>query len=281
MKKFVTIGLVQTRVSEDLDANLRNAVKLVELTAQKGAKIICLPELYRTIYFPQYKKFVKVNQLAERARGESARVFGAIARKHQVVIIVPIFEKAQNGYYNSVIVLDQKGKLPGIYRKIHIPQDPHFYEKNYFRPGDRGFQIFQTKFAKFAVLICYDQWFPEAARSATLAGAELIFYPTAIGYVVNARSAEGDWHDAWETVMRGHAIANSVYVAAVNRVGREGKLDFWGQSFVCDNFGQVRKSASATREESLVVSVDLATNKTIRDSWGFFKNRRPESYHLK
>jgi agmatine deiminase len=166
---------------------------------------------------------------------------------------------------------------------MHIPQDPLFYEKNYFAPGDidskgGGWRVYRTAFATFAVLICYDQWFPEAARAATLAGAGIIFYPTAIGNVVGYRSADGDWHDAWETVMRGHAIANGVHVVAVNRVGREDRLRFWGQSFACDSFGKVLKRASATREEVMIAKLDLSHNKRIREGWGFLRNRRPEAY---
>jgi agmatine deiminase len=181
------------------------------------------------------------------------------------------------------VVIDERGRLLPTYRKMHIPQDPLFYEKNYFDPGgvdpgSRGWRVYKTKFATFAVLICYDQWFPEAARMATLAGAEIIFYPTAIGNVVGYRSADGDWHDAWETVMRGHAIANGVHVVAVNRVGREEKLRFWGQSFACDSFGKILKRAGAASEEVMVAKLDLAHNRRIREGWGFLRNRRPDAY---
>ena len=194
------------------------------------------------------------------------------------MIIVPVYEKDEIGYYNSVAVIDADGSLLPTYRKIHIPQDPLFYEKNYFTAGEE-IQVYQTKYARFSVLICYDQWFPEAARVAALRGAEIIFYPTAIGWIKGEEDpAEGDWHDAWETIQRSHAIANSVYVAAVNRVGQEEDLLFWGSSFVCDSFGKVLARASRSDEEVLVAELDLAKNEMIREGWGFFCNRRPDAY---
>ena len=162
---------------------------------------------------------------------------------------------------------------------MHIPDDPCYYEKFYFAPGDLGFPSFDTRYARIGVLICWDQWFPEAARMAALGGAEIIFYPTAIGHIVGHKSKDGDWHDAWETVMRGHAIANGVHVVAVNRIGREDRLRFWGQSFACDSFGKILKRASAGREEVLVATLDLSHNQRIREGWGFFRNRRPDAYH--
>ena len=277
--KFVKIAAIQASASADLKANLEKAVNMVEKAAKGGAKIVCLQELYRTIYFPQYKKVHK-SHYAEAIPGESTRAFSLLAKKYGVVIIVPIFEKRKNRYFNSAAVIDHTGKLLPIYHKIHIPQDPLFYEKNYFEPGEGGYRIYNTKFGRIAVLICFDQWFPEAARIATILGAEVIFYPTAIGTIVGQKSDEGNWHDAWETIMRGHAIANSVNVVAVNRVGREGKLQFWGQSFVADSFGKVLKRASGKKEEILMVSVDLSMNKKIRNAWGFFRNRRPDTYSL-
>lgn len=271
------IAAIQTAVSKDSDVNLKKSLRLVEQAAKKGAKIISLQELYRTVYFPQYKNGNK-EQYAETIPGESTKAFSALAKKYGVVIIVPVFEKRKDGYYNSAAVIDHTGKLLPTYHKIHIPQDPKFYEKNYFKQGQSGYKVYKTKFGKIGVLICFDQWFPEAARMTTLAGAEIIFYPTAIGTIVGEKGFEGDWHNAWETVMRGHAIANSVNVVAVNRVGREDKLQFWGQSFVSDNFGKVLKRASANNEEVLLAEVDLASNKKIAKAWGFFKNRRPETY---
>lgn len=280
MKKKVTVAAIQSKVSKDEHANLERTLALVRRAAKRGAKIISLQELYRTTYFPQYKKQA-FDKYSETIPGESTKAFSALAKELGVVIIVPLFEKAKDGhYYNSAVVIDQNGKRLPTYRKIHIPQDALFYEKDYFRESTDGYRIYKTKFATFAVLICYDQWFPEAARMATLAGADIIFYPTAIGYIAGYKSPDGDWHDAWETIMRGHAIANGVHVVAVNRTGREGKLNFWGQSFACDSFGKILKRASANKEEVLIATLDLSHNKRIRSGWGFFKNRRPDTYQF-
>jgi len=277
--KFVTVAAVQSMVSRDLKANLNKTEKLVEKAIKNGAQIICLQELYKTRYFPQYKKTEKLS-LSETIPGESTKVFSTLARKHEVVIIVPIFERDKKGrYHNSAVVINADGKLMPTYRKIHIPQDPLFYEKNYFKESDSGYKIYKTKFGTFAVLICYDQWFPEAARAVKLSGADLIFYPTAIGTIVGEKQKEGDWHNAWETVMCGHAVANSLYVVAVNRVGTEEKLKFWGQSFLCDPFGKVLKRASKRKDEVLISKINLSLNKTIGEDWGFMRNRRPDTYN--
>ncbi|OFW27151.1 MAG: hypothetical protein A3H27_10100 [Acidobacteria bacterium RIFCSPLOWO2_02_FULL_59_13] len=281
MRRFVTIAAIQSRVSNDTAATLKKTGEMVRQAAQKGAQIICLQELYRTIYFPQYKR-MDVGNWAETVPGESTRTFAKLAQELGVVIIIPLFEKAKNGkYYNAAVVIDQSGKLLPTYRKTHLPQDPLFYEQNYFEHGRSGYQVYKTQFAAFAVLICYDQWFPEAARAATLAGADIIFYPTAIGNVVGYKSPDGDWHAAWETVMRGHAIANGVHVVAVNRVGREDRLRFWGQSFACNSFGKIIKRASASKEEVLAAKLDLSHNQRIREGWGFLRNRRPDTYRFR
>ena len=281
MRRFVTIAAIQSRVSKDTAATLKKTGEMVRQAAQKGAQIICLQELYRTIYFPQYKR-MDVGNWAETVPGESTRTFAKLAQELGVVIIIPLFEKAKNGkYYNAAVVIDQSGKLLPTYRKTHLPQDPLFYEQNYFEHGRSGYQVYKTQFAAFAVLICYDQWFPEAARAATLAGADIIFYPTAIGNVVGYKSPDGDWHAAWETVMRGHAIANGVHVVAVNRVGREDRLRFWGQSFACNSFGKIIKRASASKEEVLAAKLDLSHNQRIREGWGFLRNRRPDTYRFR
>ena len=206
-KRAVTLGLIQSTPVSDFNDNLARSAALVEKAAKKGAQIICLPELYRSPYFPQKDK-LDAARFAEPIPGESTQAFSRIAKRHGVVIAVPLFEKAGARFYNSVAVLDADGKLLDTYRKIHIPHDPLFYEKSYFEPGDRGFKVFKTRFGNFSVLICYDQWFPEAARSCKLAGAELLFYPTAIGYIKGYRAPEGDWREAWMTIQRGHAIAN-------------------------------------------------------------------------
>ena len=277
--KFVTIAAIQTAVGEDLKSNLERVALLVENAAKSGAQIISLQELYATPYFPQYQKMDK-NKFAESIPGPSSVVFQKIAKAYGVVIIVPIYEKDKKGHFhNSAIVINTEGKLMKTYRKVHIPQDPGFYEKDYFEQSDIGYKIYKTKFATFAVLICYDQWFPEAARAVRLEGAEIIFYPTAVGNIIGY-NAEGDWHDAWETVQRGHAIANSLYVVGINRIGTEGKMQFFGQSFVADPFGKIIKRASADKEETLVAKIDLERNKFYSEGWGFLRNRRPETYKV-
>ena len=273
---MVTIGLIQTAVSENIAQNMQKTQRKIEQAAHLGAQIVCLQELYRTRYFPQYEN---VNaELAEFIPGESTDAF-SVAKKHNIVIIAHFFEKNLNGkFYNTAVVIDSDGKTAGIYRKAHIPYDPYFYEKDYFAQGEQEYRVYETAFARVGVLICYDQWFPEAARINALKGAEIIFYPTAIGYIKDHTSEDGDWHDAWRTVQRAHAIANGVHVAAVNRVGEEGWLEFWGGSFVCDSFGKVLEEASTQNEEVLVAKVDLGKNKQIQEGWGFLRNRRPDTY---
>ena len=277
-KNTVTIGLIQTSVSEDIQANMEKAADMIKKAAKKGAQIICLQELYRTRYFPQAEK-KDVARLAETIPGDSTDLFSGMAKELGIVIIVPIFEKAGRDYYNSAVVVDADGKLLDTYRKIHVPHDPLFYEKNYFKDGDAGYRVYKTSYASFSVLICYDQWFPEAARIATLKGADILFYPTAIGLIKGTLPLDS-WDDAWETIQRSHAIANGVHVAAVNRVGEEGELKFWGGSFVCDSFGKVLKRASKKNEEILIGKLDLSKNKEIQESWGFLRNRRPDTYGL-
>ncbi|HSQ93262.1 MAG TPA: nitrilase-related carbon-nitrogen hydrolase, partial [Methanoregula sp.] len=276
MNGKVTIGLIQMSMDNDRDAMLRKALDRVVEAAKAGADIICLPELYRTRYFPQHIG-TDAYQLAETVPGESTGFFTRIAQEHEVVIIVPLYEKAPDGhYYNSAVIINSDGSTGTPYRKIHIPQDPGFYEKGYFYPGD-SYQVVSTPFGRIAVLICFDQWFPEAARCVALAGADIIFYPTAIGHPTSDTPSEGNWQDAWELIQRSHAIANSVHVAAVNRVGSEGPCSFFGGSFVCDAFGTILAKAGGG-EELLLVSADLAMNREVRESWGFFRNRRPDTY---
>jgi len=275
--KSVTVGLIQASVSPDMGVNLKNTVKKIEEAARRGAQLICLPELYRTRYFPQ-RENADAGALAETIPGESTGALSRLSKKHRIALIVPVFEKAQDGYYNTAAVIDADGSLLGSYRKLHIPHDPLFYEKNYFKPGDAGYKVFRTEYAALSVLICYDQWFPEAARICTLGGADIIFYPTAIGWIKGYVPEEGDWLDAWMTIQRSHAIANSVHVAAVNRVGAEGELEFWGSSFVCDPFGNVLARAGQDSEEVLIAELDLERNTIIREGWGFLRNRRPDTY---
>lgn len=278
--KIVKVGLVQSSVGTDLKVNLNRTLKMVEDAAKKGAEIICLQELYKTPYFPN-QRGVKVESYLETIPGESTLLFKNISKKYNCSIILPIYEKAKNGkLYNTVVVINEKGEIQPAYRKIHIPHDPSFYEKDYFEEGNNGYQLFKHKNIIYSVLICFDQWFPEAARMVKLSGAEMIFYPTAIGTIIGEKQIEGDWHDAWETVMRGHAIANSLPVVTVNRTGVEGKSKFWGQSFVCDAFGKILKRASEVKDEVIVVSIDLSMNDYISDSWGFLRNRRTDTYKL-
>lgn len=269
------IGLVQTQVTRDLDLNLRHTVEMVSEAAEAGARIVCLQELFRTPYFPQ-SDGLDASDYAEIIPGESTRALAAVASKYGTVVIVPLFERASDGFYNSAAVIDERGALLPVYRKIHIPYDPLFYEKSYFRPGAE-YRVYQTGYARFAVLICYDQWFPEAARAVALGGAQIIFYPTAIGYIRGAAADEGDWYEAWDTVQRGHAIVNGVHVAAVNRTGTEGDLEFWGGSFVCDSFGQMVARAG-TSDEVLLAELDLDKNCLVQEGWGFLRNRRPDTY---
>lgn len=277
-KQMVTLGLIQGTVSGDPADNMEKASERIKEAAGLGARIICLQELYRTRYFPQ-EESRKVDHLAESIPGESTRAFSPLAKELGVVVIVPLFERAPDGcFYNSAVVIDADGTLLPTYRKIHIPHDPLFYEQSYFAAGNLGYRVYRTSYASFSVLICYDQWFPEAARICTLQGAEIIFYPTAIGRIHDHPPDDGDWENAWETVQRGHAIANGVHVAAVNRVGSEARLQFFGGSFVCDAFGRVLQKAGSHKEEILIVEADLSQNQRVREGWGFLRNRRPDTY---
>jgi len=277
-KNEVTICLIQTAVADNISENVQKTIKEIRRAANEGAQIVCLQELFNTVYFPQYEK-CEYDRFAETIPGNTTDAFSKLAKELGIVIIVPIFEKASDGnYYNSAVTIDVDGGILGVYRKIHIPFDPLFYEKNYFKDGNLGYKVYKTRFASIGILICYDQWFPEAARINALMGADIIFYPTAIGWIEGYHSQDGDWHNAWETIQSGHAIANGIHVAVVNRVGKEEKLNFWGGSFVSDAFGKILKKASNNREETLIVKVDLGLNKRIREGWGFFNNRRPDTY---
>lgn len=275
--QFVTLGLIQISVTSDQNENLTKAVQKVQQAITQGAQIICLPELFRSEYFPQGIGR-DISHLAETIPGESAITLSRIARQAGVVVIAPVLLTDSSGQLkNSALVIDADGTIFPPYYKVHIPQDPCFFEKGYFHPGSE-YQVYHTRYGAIAPLICYDQWFPEAARSVCLQGAEIIFYPTAIGDIIDTCPREGEWQDSWEVIQRSHAIANSVHIAAVNRVGTEGKVRFFGGSFVCDAFGSVL-SRAGSGEETVIVSVDLSMNTVVRDSWGFFRNRRPETYH--
>lgn len=272
----VVLGLIQLEVGPDREENLARACRLAEEAIGKGAEIVCLPELFRSRYFP-VSLLADAAAYAETVPGESTDRFSVIAKKNGVVIIVPVFEQGGDGrFYNAAVVIDADGSIHPPYRKIHIPQDPGFWEKEYFHPGS-GYRVYGTARGRIAVLICFDQWFPEAARSVALAGADIIFYPTAIGHPGGKPPAEGDWQPAWELIQRSHAIANSVHVAAVNRVGTEAGTVFFGGSFVADAFGNVLARAGGG-EETVIAEIDTSMNRAVRDSWGFFRNRRPETY---
>jgi len=279
MAKQRLLGLVQMRCKDSAEANLSNAVEKINSAASKGAQIVCLPELFRSLYFPQSEDTDQFS-LAESIPGETTEKLSKVARAKKIVIVAPIFEKRASGvYHNSAVVIDADGKIVGKYRKMHIPDDPCFYEKFYFAPGDLGFQSFNTKYAKIGVLICWDQWFPEAARLTALQGAQIIFYPTAIGWHDREKRSVAEAQlQAWETMQRGHAIANGAFVGAVNRTGREGSLTFWGSSFVSSPFGKVLTRANRNKEEVLIVKCDLDKIDQARQSWPFLRDRRIDAY---
>jgi N-carbamoylputrescine amidase len=274
------VGLVQMSMTANPQENLDKAAARIEEAAKKGAQVVCLPELFRSPYFCQ-REDASLFDLAETVPGPSTERLGAVARKHGVAVVAPIFEKRAAGlYHNSVVVLDQ-GEKVGMYRKMHIPDDPSFYEKFYFTPGDLGFKAFDTRAGRIGTLICWDQWYPEGARLTALQGAQVIFYPTAIGWHPHEKAKHGAaQRDAWKTIQRGHAIANGVFVAAVNRVGHEGDpgLEFWGTSFLCDPFGVVVAEASTDKEEILVGEIDLARIEDVRRNWPFLRDRRIDAY---
>jgi N-carbamoylputrescine amidase len=280
----VTLGLLQHACSADPAANLAKTLARAERAATKGANIICTQELFRSQYFCQSEDHANF-ALAEAIPGPSTHAFQALARKQGVVVIASLFERRSSGlYHNTAVIIDADGSLLGRYRKMHIPDDPLFLEKFYFTPGDTGFCAWQTKFGKIGVLICWDQWYPEAARLTALQGAEILFYPTAIGWHPKEKKKLGaKQHSAWETIQRAHGIANGCYVAVTNRIGRERPaggdgIEFWGQSFVAGTSGEVLAQASANQEEVLLVPVDLAQVDDTRTHWPFLRDRRIDAY---
>jgi N-carbamoylputrescine amidase len=275
----VAVGLVQMKCGEDPPKNLDRALAGVEEAARRGARIVCLQELFRSQYPCQEEDAARFD-LAEPIPGPSTDALARLAAARGVGIVASLFERRAPGlYHNTAVAIDADGRLLGRYRKMHIPDDPLYYEKFYFAPGDTGFCSFALRDARAGVLVCWDQWFPEAARLTALAGAQILFYPTAIGWQFD-ESPEIDraQHDAWETAQRAHAIANGVFVVAVNRVGREGAIRFWGQSFVADPFGRVLARASSDAEEVLVVDCDLAEIERVRRLWPFLRDRRIDAY---
>jgi N-carbamoylputrescine amidase len=289
--QIVPIALTQMACSADLDANLAKQLRLVERAAKSGAKIVCTQELFRSQYFCQIEdhRFFKT---AETIPGPSTDAMAKLARKYKIVIIASLFEKrAQGLYHNTAVIIDADGSILGLYRKMHIPDDPLYYEKFYFTPGDTGFCAWKTKYAHIGVLVCWDQWFPEGARLTALAGAEILFYPTAIGWHPTEKTEYGAaQHESWELIQRSHAVANGCYVCAPNRIGLEkilgptGKpvskdgIEFWGQSFVASPNGQIVAKASTGKEEILMVDCDLAKVEFSRTHWPFLRDRRIDAY---
>jgi N-carbamoylputrescine amidase len=278
-RNIVTIGLVQMRCTSKPMENLKKGFALIEKAARRGAQIVCLPELFRSLYFCQtedHRQFA----LAEPVPGPTTEALSRTARRLHITVIGSVFEKRSAGiYHNTAIVIDANGKLAGKYRKMHIPDDPLYYEKFYFTPGDLGFQSFKTKRANIGTLICWDQWYPEAARLTALKGAQIIFYPTAIGWHTKEKKRYGQkQYDAWVTIQRAHAIANGVFVAAPNRVGVEGTVQFWGGSFICDPFGEIVAQASHDQEEIVLARCDLHKVETTRQHWPFLRDRRIDAY---
>jgi N-carbamoylputrescine amidase len=285
-----TIGLIQMSCTPEPDENLRRACEKAREAAAKGAQVICLPELFRTQYFCQ-REDAALFDLAEPVPGPTTEALAQIAKENHIVIVASVFERRARGlYHNTAAVIGPDGAVQGLYRKMHIPDDPLYYEKYYFTPGDLGFKAFDTEFGRVGTLVCWDQWYPEGARLTALQGANVLFYPTAIGWHPDEKAEYGEaQHDAWRTIQRAHAIANGIFVGVVNRVGHEfgeirgnraqGKgLEFWGGSFVADPFGRVIVEASHDKEEILIAECDLKLMEETRRNWPFLRDRRIDSY---
>jgi N-carbamoylputrescine amidase len=280
---IVRIGLIQNSCSSNPDANLRKTLAAANTAASRGAQIICTQELFRSQYFCQAEDH-KYFALAEPIPGPTTRAFQKFAKQKKVVVIASLFEKRASGvYHNTAVVIDADGSLLGMYRKMHIPDDPLYYEKFYFTPGDLGFRAWQTRYGKIGVLVCWDQWYPEAARLTAMQGAEILFYPTAIGWHPEEKKEEGErQHSSWEIIQRSHAIANGCYVVVPNRIGHEklagDGIQFWGQSFVAGTSGEIIAKASPDKEEILVVPLDLRKVDATRTHWPFLRDRRIDAY---
>ncbi len=279
----ISIGLVQRKCSTDPTANLEGTIEAIREAARRGAQIVCLEELFRSQYFCREEN-ADLFDLAEPIPGPSTEALSKLARRLEVVIVASLFERRAAGlYHNTAAVLDADGALLGLYRKMHIPDDPLYYEKFYFTPGDLGFPNFDTRYGRIGVLVCWDQWYPEGARLSTLRGANILFYPTAIGWHPSEKAEFGAAQlDAWRTIQRSHAIANGIFVAAANRVGFEGPpdkgLEFWGSSFVSDPFGQLIAEASTDKEEILIAECDPRRMEEVRRNWPFLRDRRTDAY---
>jgi N-carbamoylputrescine amidase len=283
MSEKLTIGLLQRKCSNDPAANLAGTVEAIREASKRGAQIVCLEELFRSQYFCREENSDNFD-LAEPIPGPTTEALSKLARELGIVIIGSIFERRAPGlYHNTAVVLDADGALLGLYRKMHIPDDPLYYEKFYFTPGDLGFPNFNTRFGRIGALVCWDQWYPEGARLSSLRGANILFYPTAIGWHPSEKAQFGAAQlDAWRTIQRSHAIANGIFVAAVNRVGFEGPpdsgLEFWGSSFVADPFGQVIAESPTNKEEILIAECDLRRMEEVRRNWPFLRDRRTDAY---
>ncbi|MFM1794572.1 MAG: hypothetical protein RL642_957 [Bacteroidota bacterium] len=277
----VKVGLVQMSCSGDAKSNMDKAIAGIKDAAAKGANIVCLQELFTSLYFCDVEDYENF-KLAEPIPGPSTDTLSAVAKEAGVVVIASLFEKrAQGLYHNTTAVLDADGTYLGKYRKMHIPDDPAYFEKFYFTPGDLGYKVFKTKFGTIGVLICWDQWYPEAARLTALMGAEILFYPTAIGWATSQDEAtNNEQYNAWQTIQRSHAVANGVHVVSVNRVGFEqnGAMKFWGGSFVSNPFGSLIVKASHDQEEVIVTELDLSKTDSYRTHWPFMRDRRIDSY---
>ena len=273
----ITVGLVQMACSPEADKNLTSAIESICAAAKKGAQIICLPELFLTQYFCQTEDTQNFS-LAEPLPGPTSETLSKLAKELEIVLVVPLFEKRTQGiYHNTAIVIDADGSVAGTYRKMHIPDDPCFFEKFYFTPGDTGFKCFPTRYGRVGVLICWDQWFPEAARLTSLSGAQFLFYPTAIGYQDEDAKESIQQITAWETIQKSHAISNGVFLGSVNRVGRENALTFWGRSFICNPFGKVIGQAE-NEPEIVIAQCSLPEIESVRQNWPFLRDRRVDAY---
>jgi N-carbamoylputrescine amidase len=275
----IRIGLIQTTCSQEKEANLEKAFRGIRHAASQGANVVCLQELFSSRYFCNTEDYGNFD-LAENIPGNGTETLRKLAAELQVVIIASLFEKVDAGiYFNTAAVIDADGTYLGKYRKNHIPDDPGFYEKFYFSPGDTGYRVFDTQYGRFGVLICWDQWYPEAARITSLMGAQVLFYPTAIGWAsAQPDDINREQYQAWQTIQRAHAVANGVHVVSVNRTGRENDMIFWGGSFVANPFGTVLFQATHDHEEVAVVDIDLAQSDFYRTHWPFMRDRRIDTY---
>ncbi|MBR1770266.1 MAG: carbon-nitrogen hydrolase [Bacteroidales bacterium] len=276
----IKLGLVQMSCVKDKQKNIEKAVENIRDLAKKGANIVCLQELFASLYFCDVEDYENFS-LAESIPGKTTEMFSSLAGELGIVIVASLFERQMAGvYYNTTAIIDADGKYLGKYRKMHIPDDPGYYEKFYFSQGDLGYKVFNTKFGNIGVLICWDQWYPEASRITALKGADILFYPTAIGWATSQDELTNrEQYYAWQTIQRSHAVANGVHTVTVNRTGREGEMNFWGGSFVCNPFGTLLYEASHDREENIVVEIETNDTEHYRMHWPFYRDRRTDSYN--